>query len=119
MTIVLVGFALLAFGLLPRVLVVRAVRRRGRRAAFLVRPFFLPVSAWFGLVLLLGAVSPVAGGLVMVALVLVAAAYLVAGFMKGAWRFPEAVRLLGNPEAWRGHRKPYWEQRDRHDRGRS
>jgi hypothetical protein len=67
----------------------------------------------FGLCLLIGSVSAGAAGLVMLTWASYMTVVLVTGLVRGVWRFPTAVRLIGDPEAWRGNRHAYWESHDR------
>jgi hypothetical protein len=69
--------------------------------------------AWIGLAMVIGSVSPIAGGFVFVGGGAITIGILVIGLIRGAWRFPTAVRLIGDPEAWRGNRHPYWEKAPR------
>src|SRR5207248_11174229 len=73
---------------------------------------YLSPMAWLGLILLVSSISRPAGGVVLLAFATVTVAFLAVAFVRGIWRFPTAVRLVGDPDAWRGNRLPYWEKRE-------
>jgi hypothetical protein len=39
---------------------------------------------------------------------------LIIGLGRGVRRLHTAVRLIGDPEAWRGSRRPYWDRSGDH-----
>jgi hypothetical protein len=104
-------------GLAPRLWFARELRRQGLPVRQAWRRIYVPVTPWFGAALFVGAFSDLLGGLMMLVLGLVCVTVLAAGLIRGAWRFPTALRLLGDPDAWRGARRPYWED-DRQESGR-
>jgi hypothetical protein len=112
MVMALSGVALLVVGVTPRLWVARELRRQGRSGAVVMRPLLMSPMCFFGLCLLIGSVSAMGAGLFMVAWVSYMTVFLVTGLVRGAWRFPTAVRLIGDPEAWRGNRHAYWESID-------
>jgi hypothetical protein len=70
---------------------------------------YVPATPWLGLGLVTMSVNALAGGLLMLAFAVGAAAILFTGLIRGAWRLPTAMRLMGDPQAWRGERLPYWD----------
>jgi hypothetical protein len=107
------GVALLALGIGPRVWITRELRRQGQPSRPAWRRVYLSPTAWFGIILIAGAISPVAGAaalaVVMVWAGVVIVELLVHG-VRGVWRLPTAVRLIGDPDAWKGIRRPYWDR---------
>ncbi|MBV8986236.1 MAG: hypothetical protein JOZ68_12570 [Acidimicrobiia bacterium] len=110
MVIAVFGAVLLAIGVAPRVYTAVYLWRRGESVRPALRRLYVPATAWFGLTLLVGAINHTAGGLVMLVFVAVWGTVLIVGLARGAWRLPTAVRLIGDPEAWRGNRRPYWDR---------
>ncbi|MEY2404385.1 MAG: hypothetical protein QOD38_1936, partial [Acidimicrobiaceae bacterium] len=113
MAMAAVGLAVLCIGCIPRVFVARVLRRQGRSWSVVTRTFLTSPMCFFGVVLLVGQVNAMAGGFVMIAWGLWAFVVLATGLVRGVWRFPTAVRLIGDPEAWRGNRHAYWESNER------
>jgi len=104
----LVGAVLLVLGVVPRLRLVQVLHRAGRPRLAL-RSLYLSPIAWIGLILLMGSISATAGAAVVGAYLLVLAGTVAIGLVRGVWRFPTAVRHIGDPEAWRGNRHPYWD----------
>jgi O-antigen ligase len=107
------GLAILGIGVVPRIRLVLLLRRHGRPWRVSMRPLYTSLMGWFGLCVLISLVSPLVAGILMLMVASAAMVVLVTGLVRGVWRFPTAVRLIGDPEAWRGNRHPYWESRDR------
>jgi len=107
----LFGAAFLVLGLAPRLVVARHLRRQGQSVRPALRRLYLSATPWIGLIFVVGSVSHLAGGIAMLAFAVVWVTVLVVGRARGIWRLPTAVRLIGDPEAWRGNRQAYWESR--------
>ncbi len=74
-------------------------------------PVYLSPMVWFGLIVVADAVSPaVAGALIAIVMLwaIVGGVELLVSGVRGAWRVPTAIRLMGDPDAWKGIRRPYW-----------
>jgi hypothetical protein len=104
------GVVLIVLGLAPRLWLTRELRRQGWPVRHAWRRILVPATPWLGVSLLIGSVNNVIGGLMMLTLAAFWLTVLVIGLVRGAWRMPTALRLLGDPAAWRGTRRPYWDQ---------
>lgn len=110
----LLGLLMIAMGVFfarRHVAVARRLRAHGwprRRAWFNV---YMSPGIFIGLVLFLGAIWMPAAEVVFATGALLLIAWLVESAVRGAWRLPTAIRLTGDPAAWRGERRAYWQER--------
>jgi hypothetical protein len=105
----LVGVALLTLDVAFRLWLVRQLGRDRQAVRKVWRSLYLSPLAWIGLIALTSSINPLAGGAVMAFWIVATAITVIVSFIRGVWRFPTAYRLLGEPEAWKGHRRAYWE----------
>ena len=107
MASVIFGCLLLAVGVALRISIAVHLRHKGESIRPAFKRLYVPATPWVGLILVVLAVSH------LLAKILVLGAFLpvlVIGLVRGIWRVPTAVRFIGDPEAWRGKRRAYWDQ---------
>jgi hypothetical protein len=118
MVAAVIGATLVAVDIGGRIWLSRALKREGRPPRLAWTRVYISPFLWLGLVMLSGAIGgPVGAAIFAVTLccALVFAVWLIVGGVRGAWRLPEAVRLIGDPKAWEGARRASWDRSGREE----